>query len=118
MDVELEMDGKVAVLVPAGNLVASKVDSFNSRIKMLIGDGVRYVLLDMNRVNFMDSSGLDAIMAINKYATGCGGILACAALKDNVQKVFRITWADQKIPVAATRSEGLVMIQKLSADLS
>ncbi len=115
MDMKLEMDGEVAVLIPEGNLVASKVESFNSRIEMLVGKDFRFVLLDMSRIDFIDSSGLDAVMMFNKRATGGGGILVCAALKDNVQKVFRVTWADQKIPVAATRSDGLQMMRELRA---
>ena len=113
MDVTIEMHEDVAVMIPVGNLVASEINSFNSQVKKLVENNIRFVLLDMSGTNFMDSSGLDAVMTINKHATGSGGLLACAALRDNVLKVFRVTWADQKIPVVATRSDALMMIQEL-----
>ncbi len=116
MDVTIEMADDVAVLIPSGNFVASETESFNAQIAKLVENMIRYMLLDMSRINFMDSSGLDAIMSVNKQVTNGGGIFACAALHDNVQKVFRVTWADQKIPIVATRSAGLQMIQELRAD--
>lgn len=116
MEMRIEMDGDIAVLIPAGNLVASVTDSFNAQINKLVGTDFQLVLLDLSLINFMDSSGLDAVMSINKRASGCGGLFACAALQDNVQKLFRVTWADQKISVAATRAAGLQMIRKLRAD--
>ena len=113
MDVTVETHEDVAVIIPVGNLVASEINSFNSQVKTLVGNNIRFVLLDMSGITFMDSSGLDAVMTINKHAIGNGGLLVCAALKDNVLKVFRVTWADQKIPVVATRSDALMMIQEL-----
>lgn len=113
MNVEIEMAEDVAVLIPAGNLVASETDSFNAQIAELVENNIRFMLLDMSRINFMDSSGLDAVMAINNHAANGGGGFACAALHDNVKKVFRVTWADHKIPVLATRAEGLQLMQEL-----
>lgn len=116
MDVTIEMADDVAVLIPSGNFVASETESFNAQIAKLVENKIQYMLLDMNRINFMDSSGLDAIMSVNKQATNAGGIFVCAALHDNVKKVFRVTWADHKIPTLATRSDALQMIQELRAD--
>ncbi|OGT95877.1 MAG: hypothetical protein A2X80_08110 [Geobacteraceae bacterium GWB2_52_12] len=113
MDVKIEMTDDVAVLIPAGNLVASETDSFNLQIAKLIENNILFMLLDMSRINFIDSSGLDAVMAVRKLVTNGGGIIACAALNDNVLKVFRVTWADQKISITTTRSDGLRMIQEL-----
>lgn len=116
MNVTIEMADDVAVLIPSGNFVASEIESFNSQMAKLAENNIRFMLLDMSRINFMDSSGLDTVMSINKLTTNDGGIFACAALHDSVQKLFRVTWADQKIPTAATRSDGLLMIQELRAD--
>lgn len=116
MDVQFDMADDVTVLTPSGNLVASETSSFNAQMKKLVENDARFVLLDMSRVTFMDSSGLDAVMAVCKHAASSGGIFACAALPDNIQKVFRITWADHKIPIAATRSDGLLMIRELRHD--
>ncbi|MEI6206673.1 MAG: STAS domain-containing protein [Desulfuromonadales bacterium] len=113
MDIKIEMDDDVIVLIPEGNLVASETEDFHSRIEKLAVYNVRFVLLDMGHITFMDSSGLDAVMIISKHVTDGGGVFVCAAPHDNVLKVFRITWADHKIPIAATRADGLQMIREL-----
>lgn len=111
MEFKIEMANDVVVLIPLGNLVASETELFKSQVEKLMEKKFRYILLDMNRIDFMDSSGLGSVIAVNKLVTGAGGVFACAALQDGVQKVFRVTRADQKIAVAATQSDGLLLIQ-------
>ncbi len=112
MDYKIEMAHDVVVLVPTGNLVASETESLKSQVEKLIEKKFRCILLDMSRIDFMDSSGLGSVMAVNKLVTGAGGVFACAALQEGVRKVFRVTRADQKIAVAATQLEGLLQIQE------
>ena len=111
MEVFIEKADDVAVLIPVGNFVASEIDSFNAHIGKLLDKHTGDFLLDMSRISFMDSSGLDAVMYLNRFATTGGGVFVCAALPDNVLKVFRVTRADQKVRIAVTGSEGLMMIK-------
>lgn len=112
MDFKIEMANDVVLLVPSGNLVASETESLKSQVEKLIEKKFRLILLDMSRIDFMDSSGLGSVIAVNKLVTGAGGVFVCAALQEGVQKVFRVTRADQKIAVAATQSDGLLLIQE------
>jgi len=112
MDFKIEMANDVVVLIPTGNLVASATEFLKSQVEKLIEKKFRFILLDMNQIDFMDSSGLGSVIAVNKLVTTGGGVLACAALQDGVRKVFKVTRADQKIAVAETQSEGLLLIQE------
>lgn len=112
MEFKIEMANDVVLLIPAGNLVAAETEQFKSQVAKLIEKKFRFILLDMSRIDFMDSSGLGSIIAVNKSVTAAGGIFACAALVEGVQKVFRVTRADQKIAVAASQSDGLLLIQE------
>lgn len=111
MDFKIEMANEVVVLIPSGNLVASETESLKAQVEKLIEKKFRFILLDMSRIDFMDSSGLGSIIAVNKLVTAGSGVLACAALQEGVRKVFSVTRADQKIAVAATQSDGLLLIQ-------
>ncbi|OCX61626.1 anti-anti-sigma factor [Thioclava sp. SK-1] len=51
------------------------------------------VVLDMSKVNFLDSSGLGAVVAVMK-ALGKQRPLELAGLTPNVAKVFRLTRMD------------------------
>ena len=111
MEIKTEMVNDIVVLNPVGNLVASSVELLKSQVEKLIEKKFNFLLLDMSRIDFMDSSGLSSIIAANKLITADSGALACAALQEGVRKVFRVTRADQRIAVAETRSEGLLLIQ-------
>ena len=112
MDFKIEMDNDVVVLIPNGNLVASDAELLKSQAEKLMEKKFRYLLLDMSRIDFMDSSGLGSVMAVNKLVNAAGGVFVCAALREGVQKVFRVTRADQKIAVAESHSDGLLLIQQ------
>ena len=109
---KIEMVDDVVVLIPAGNLVASEVEPFKAQFDKLIEKKFRCVLLDMSRINFLDSSGLGAVIAANKLLAANSGTLVCAALQDNVLKVFRVTRADQKLAVVPTQADGLLLIKQ------
>jgi anti-sigma B factor antagonist len=112
MEFKIEMANDVVVLSPTGNLVASETEAFKAQVEKLIEKKFRFLLLDMSRIEFMDSSGLGSVIAANKLLIASGGVLACAALQEGVRKVFRVTRADQKIAVAETQSDGLLLIQE------
>jgi len=112
VEIKTEMINDIVVLNPIGNLVASTIEQLKAQVEKLLEKKFDFVLLDMSRVDFMDSSGLGSVFAVNKLVANAGGVFACAALQDNVLKVFKITRADLKVSVAATRSEGLLLIQE------
>lgn len=112
MDFKIEMANEIVVLLPAGNLVSSETEAFKSQVEKLMEKKFRFILLDMSRIDFIDSSGLGSIIAVNKLVANAGGVFACAALQEGVKKVFRVTRADQKILVTETGSEGLLLLQE------
>lgn len=107
MEIKLEMDNEVIILKLVGNLVASSAEGLKEQIGKLIEKKYRFILLDLGKVDFIDSSGLGACIASNRELAGQKGALACAAMNENVRKVFRMTRADQKILVFETRQEGV-----------
>lgn len=112
MDLKLEMANDVVMLAAVGNLVASETEVLKVQVEKLLEKKFRFLVLDMSRIDFIDSSGLGSVIAVNKRIAGAGGVLVCAALQEGVQKVFRVTRADQKIAVAVTRSDALLLIQE------
>lgn len=103
MDIKLEMDNDVIILKLIGSLVASSAAGLKEQAAKLIEKKYRFILLDLGKIDFIDSSGLGACIAINRDLVASQGALACAGLNENVQKVFRMTRADQKILVYPDR---------------
>ncbi|RYH09071.1 STAS domain-containing protein [Tropicimonas sp. IMCC6043] len=80
------------------NVLAERIDAacaieFKDRIRELCGEEPPRVILDMQRVDFLDSSGLGAVVAVMKIL-GKDRSLELAGLSTKVSKVFRLTRMD------------------------
>ncbi len=54
-------------------------------------DGQRLVVLDLEAVPFMDSSGLGVLVAAHRRLTALGGRIALANAASTLRKVFELT---------------------------
>lgn len=107
MDIKLEMDNEVIILKLTGSLVANTAEGLKAQVARLLEKKYRFIVLDLGKVDFIDSSGLGACIAIKRDLVASNGVLACAGMNENVRKVFRMTRADQKILVFAARQEAV-----------
>ncbi|MBR9650214.1 STAS domain-containing protein [Thalassovita aquimarina] len=81
------------VSVEENRIDAAVVIAFKDRMRALTDGDTTHVILDLSRVNFIDSSGLGAIVAAMKQL-GRGRVMHLAGLQPNVDKVFRLTRMD------------------------
>ena len=94
---DVRMVGEVMVMRPD----AERVDAANSgTLKSLfvdaVNDGQRVFVMDMSAVDFMDSTGLAALMSCLKSLGGEGQIVL-ASLSEKVGKLFKLTRLDQGV---------------------
>lgn len=89
------------LVVNESRIDAASAVQFKDEVRRLASDGVRRVVLDLERVGFVDSSGLGAIVGVMKLL-GPHRRLELAALTPQVAKVFRLTRMDTVIPIHAT----------------
>src|SRR5690606_18575548 len=82
----VEVRGEVAVY-PAGAL--------RERLLATIEGGARSVVVDLNRVDFLDSTGLGVLVGALKRLKLAGGRLALVCDSEKLLKVFRITALDR-----------------------
>lgn len=100
MDIHREAgsDGLI-IRIREDRIDAAVAIQFKDRMRELAA-GAKRVILDLSRVNFVDSSGLGAIVAVMKcLAPQC--TLELAALTPNVAKVFRMTHMDRVFAIHA-----------------
>jgi anti-sigma B factor antagonist len=64
---------------------------FKDRLKELVGDGHRFVVVDLGNVGFVDSQGLGALISCLKVLRQADGTLLLANLSESVAAVLRIT---------------------------
>lgn len=88
-----EVGGDVVVSVRDDRIDAAVAVTFKDSMRDYFSGPYQRVILDLSNVEFIDSSGLGAIVAILKEVTE-GKSLALAALTPGVEKVLRLTRMD------------------------
>jgi len=91
--------GDVTVLTLAGDIDLHTAPQVRDRLEELRADGRRTVVLDLSRVDFLDSSALGTLVAAQRSFTQDGGGLRVACPQPHAQKVFRITRLADVIPI-------------------
>ena len=81
------------ITVHSSRIDASAAIQFKDQMREMTRDGAARIILDLNQVGFIDSSGLGAIVASMKQLAP-GQVLELAALSPTVAKVFRLTRMD------------------------
>lgn len=86
-------DGIDIITVDASRIDAAVAIQFKDRMREVLGTAKQRYVLDLHNVEFIDSSGLGAIVAAMKLMPK-GGKLELAGLTPAVDKVFRMTRMD------------------------
>ena len=68
---------------------------------------LKKVVVDLEKVNYIDSSGLATLVEILKKTKSQGGSLGLSGLSDKVKSLFEITKLDKLFLVAPTQDEAV-----------
>lgn len=85
---------------------------FREQILTLIEQGHKKIILNLEKIEFIDSSGLGVLVAIMKILGGRQN-LALYAVNELVLKVFKLTRMDQIFIIAATELEAINHFSKV-----
>ncbi|MCL2394173.1 MAG: STAS domain-containing protein [Acidimicrobiaceae bacterium] len=103
---EVDKDTYV-VLAPEGKFNMVAAPTLKTRIDDLVAAGKARLVVDLHKVDFIDSSGLGALVAGTKVARKQGGDLRVAAAGDQVRAVLKLTNLDRILAPYATVEEAL-----------
>lgn len=93
-------DGRLVVTVAESRIDAASAIAFKEALRGLTDGFDGAVILGLDQVDFIDSSGLGAIVAAMKLLGG-ERRLHLAGLTPNVDRVFRLTRMDTVFPIHA-----------------
>jgi len=91
------------VVVPPKRLDTTTKDELTQHVKQIAGKKAALVLLDLSQVEFVDSSGLGAIVAALKSLRSMGGELALCQPSEQVKTLLEITGLERIIKVYPNR---------------
>jgi len=112
MSFETEItEGIAVVTVTAGRLDASVAPDLKKTVSDIIDSGTARIMLDLDAVQFMDSSGLGAVISSFKL-TGQKGEFVICNMNDAVREIFTLTHMDRLFEIYPSADEGF---QKMCA---
>jgi anti-sigma B factor antagonist len=87
----ITVGGDCAVLRMTGEVDVYTAPQLRERVIDLLADGIRYIIADLHDVEFLDSTGLAALVGSLKRVRAQDGSLTLAANTDRILRIFRIT---------------------------
>ena len=103
-------EGSWAVLSVKGDVDIYTAPRLRERIVGLADEGSRRIVVDLQGVEFMDSTGLSVLVAGLKRLKENDGVLALVVTREPVLRILSITGLDRVFPIynevsAATASD-------------
>ena len=107
MQVDTEVQDGVAIVRPQGRLTMVTAPDLRKVVADTVGSGRARVVVDLSGTEFMDSSGLGALIAGLKTARQAGGDLRIAGLGPQVSTVLQLTNLDRVLRPHGSVAEAL-----------
>lgn len=92
MKIKESMERDVAILSITGNMMGGpETNALHEKVKSLIADGVKKVVIDLGKMKWMNSSGLGVLMACWGSLSRIGGNIKLARATEKVKSLLIIT---------------------------
>lgn len=99
MQLDQRRAGDALIVTPLEDRLDARVATdFKERMIELIASGNTVIVLDLSKVEFIDSSGLGAIVSSLKRMGGRGELVVCG-LRETTMTLFKLTRMDRVFQV-------------------
>ena len=100
-------------------LLSNFAPQLKSELVMLHTEGFKNIILDLSLVQFVDSSGLSALLVGNRLSKESGGTFVLTNLNTHIQKLVKISQLESILNIVPSLSESIdfVMMEELDRDL-
>lgn len=100
-------------------LMSSNAPLLKSEFAIIGAEGYRNLILDLNQVTFVDSSGLSSLLLAKRMCNDAGGVLALCNLNSQVKSLIRISQLEDVLNIFSSLEEAgeFVKIQELEREI-
>ncbi|QBI19325.1 anti-sigma factor antagonist [Egibacter rhizosphaerae] len=99
--------GTRTVLEVGGEVDVYTAPKLREQLVELVSDGHHDIIVDMTKVEFLDSTGLGVLVGGLKRVRSHDGSLALVCDQERILKIFRITGLTKVFPIHDSLSEAL-----------
>jgi anti-sigma B factor antagonist len=101
------VDDYTQVVEPHGEIDAVTAPRLGRRLLGLVAEGKTWLVVDLSRVTFMDSTGIGVLLNALRRATGRDGGLVLICPNERVLRPFQVTGLVGHLRIARSRAEAL-----------
>ena len=98
---------KAMVSYVDGDLTTNTSPDVEEEIAELLQDGAKHVIINVEKVNFIASTGLRVILALGKKLSGKGFKLSVCSMNQSTKSVFEMSGFTKIFPTYANEEEAL-----------
>lgn len=106
IDIERPEDG-VVVLIPRSDIDMSRSPELRTVIRQEMGGSTHKVVIDLDGVEYMDSSGLATLVEAMRNANNDKSRLVLCNMNPKVSAIFEIARLDSFFSIVASRDEAI-----------
>jgi len=120
MKFEIDKQEKFAIFsLNEANLSSQIAPLLKSEMILLNAEGVKNIIFDMNKIKFVDSSGLSSILITNRLCRNSQGTLVITGATENVLRLIKISQLDTVLHIVPSLQEAkdFVLMEELERDL-
>jgi anti-sigma B factor antagonist len=99
LDLDVQRSEERTLVTVSGELDAATASHLYDRLAELEMEGATNVVLDLARLNFMDSTGLGVIVTEHKRVQRAGGTLTVFSPSSPVRRLFEITGLSDRLDI-------------------
>lgn len=109
MDLKIDVGEKdgVVLLKLNGEVDVYTAPKLKSRLIDLVDQGKFKIIVDLEEVDFMDSSGLGVLVGGLKRVRSHDGAIALICTQENILKIFRITGLVKVFPIFENQEQAV-----------
>jgi anti-anti-sigma factor len=111
LSVTVRSEQGVVIAEVAGYIDMSTAAGLRERLFGLV-DGTQPLIVDLNRVTFIDSAGLGVLVAVARQVGARGGSLHAVCSRQQTRKLLWLTGVDRRIPLTATVDGALMQLKE------
>ena len=109
VSVTVRRERGVVIAAVTGDMDMSTVADLRERL-LGLADGGEPLIVDLNRVSFIDSAGLSVLVGVARRADERGGSLHAVCSSPQARKLLWLTGVDRRIPLTATVDGALTLL--------
>jgi len=111
MDFNIESkNNSTLIQVQTEKLDTHVAPALKSELVLVSGKGEKNIILDLDKCEYCDSSGLSAILVANRLCKNAGGTFVLCGLNDAVERLITISQLDTVLNITDTVNDAEKLI--------